>query len=69
MCGVGETGEVSIFEESIDIKEEVSIKVEETVDIKVETPQALSFSPNKTEREVRLWCVCLCGVCVWCVCV
>jgi hypothetical protein len=58
MCGVGGTGEVGIYEESIVIMDEVSIKVEEAVDIKQEMPEAISFPPIKTEHEVRLWGVC-----------
>jgi hypothetical protein len=58
MGDVGGTGEVTIYEEAIDIKEEISIKVEEAVDIKDEMPEAIEFPPIKTENEVRLWCVC-----------
>jgi len=42
----------------VDGTEEVSIKVEEATDIKDEIPEAITFSPIKTEHEVRLWCVC-----------
>jgi hypothetical protein len=56
MCGVDGTGEVITFEESIDIKEDISIKVEEAMDIKNETPQVPLI---KTEHEVRLWDVCV----------
>jgi hypothetical protein len=56
MGGDDGTGEVITFEESIDIKEDISIKVEEAMDIKNETPQA---PPIKTEHEVRLWGVCV----------
>jgi hypothetical protein len=85
MCGVNGTGEVSIdvedpldikeevsikVEDAIDVKEDVIVKVEEPIDIKGETPQAISFPPIKTEREVSLWVVCVCEVvCVCGVCV
>ena len=63
-CDVDGTEGVSIkVEDAIDMKEEVSFKVEETINIKDELPEAISFPPIKTEREVRP-----CGVCV-CVCV
>jgi len=42
----------------VDVTEEVSIKVEEAIDIKDEVPEAITFSPIKTECEVRLWGVC-----------
>jgi len=42
----------------VDVTEEVSIKYEEATDIKDEVPEAITFSPIKTEREVRLWGVC-----------
>jgi len=42
-------------EDSIDIKEEFSIKVEDAEDIKDEIPEAITFTPIKTEHEVRLW--------------
>jgi hypothetical protein len=58
MCDVGGTGAVGIYEEAIDIKEEVSIKVEEAIDIKDEMPEAIVSPPIKTEHEVRFWCVC-----------
>jgi hypothetical protein len=55
MCDVCGTGEASIkAEEALDIKEEVSIKVEEVIDIKDEISEAITFSPIKTEHEVRL---------------
>ena len=58
-CDGDGTEEVSInFEDAIDIKEEASFKVEEAIDIKDEIPEAISFSPIKTEHEVRLWGVC-----------
>jgi hypothetical protein len=57
-CDVGGTGEVIIFEEAIDIKEEVSIKVEDAVDVKNEIPEPISFPPIKTEQQVRFWGVC-----------
>jgi hypothetical protein len=47
------------FEESIDIKEELTITVEHAVDIKKEIPKAITFTPIKTEQEVRLWGVCV----------
>jgi len=46
-------------EDAIDIKEEFSIKVEDAEDIKDEIPEPITFTPIKTEQEVRL-----CGVCV-----
>jgi len=36
-------------------KEEICIKVEEAINIKDEIPEAITFSPIKTEHEVRLW--------------
>ena len=40
------------------------MKFEDTIDIKNEIPEAITFTPVKTEQEVRLWvCVCVC-VCV-----
>jgi predicted nucleic acid-binding OB-fold protein len=58
-CDVDGTEEVSIkVEESIDIKEEVSIKLEESIDIKDEISKAVTYSPVKTEHEVRLQGVC-----------
>ena len=42
-----------------DGSEEVSIKVEEAIDIKDEIPEAIIFSPVKTEHEVRLRGVCV----------
>ena len=60
MCDVSGTEDVSIkVEDAIDIKEGVSFKVEETIDIKDELPEAISFPPMKTEREVRPWGVCV----------
>jgi len=38
--------------------EEVSTKIEESFDIKDEIPEAIIFSPIKTEEEVRLWGLC-----------
>ena len=59
MCDVDGVEKVIIkVEEAIDVMEKVSIKVEEVIDIKDEIPEATSFSPIKTEHEVRLWCVC-----------
>ena len=50
-CDVDGTEEVSYkVEEAIDIKDEVSIKVEEAIDIKDEFPEAIIFSPIKTEK-------------------
>jgi len=58
-CDVDITEEVSIkVEDALNIKEEVSIKVEEAIDMKDEIPEAMSFPPFETEREVRLWGVC-----------
>jgi hypothetical protein len=53
-------GETDSCSETCDVDgiEEVSIKVEEAIDIKDEIPETTSFSPIKTEREVRLWGVC-----------
>jgi len=45
-------------EDSIDIKEKFSIKVEDSEDIKDEIPEHITFTPIKTEQEVRLWGVC-----------
>ena len=62
-CDVDGTEEVGIeAEEALDIKEEVSIKVEEAIDIKDEIPEAISFPPIKTEKELRPWGVCVCEV-------
>jgi len=59
MCDVDGTEDVSIkVEDAIDIKEEVNIKVEGAIDIKDEIPEAVSFPPFETEREVRLWGLC-----------
>jgi hypothetical protein len=44
--------------ETCSVFEEFSIKVEEAIDVKDEIPEATSFSPIKTEDEVRLWGVC-----------
>jgi hypothetical protein len=41
-------------EDTIDIKEEVTIKVEEVIDIKDGIPEAIAFPSIKTEHEVRL---------------
>ena len=58
-CDVDGTEAVCIkVEDAIDIKEEVSFKVEEAIDIKDEIPEATSFQPFESEREVRLWGVC-----------
>jgi len=58
-CGVDGTEEVYIkSEEFIDVKEEVSIKVEGAINIQDEIPEAISFPPFETEREVSLWGVC-----------
>ena len=46
-------------EGAIDIKEEFSIKVEDAEDIKNEIPEPITFTPIKTEQEVRLWGVCV----------
>jgi len=55
-CDVdGTEGFITKVEEGLDIKEEVGIKVEEAIDIKDEFPEALTFSPTKTEEGVRLW--------------
>jgi len=48
-----------IVEDAIELKKEFSIKVVDTVDIKDEIPEAVTFTPVKTEQEVRLWCVCV----------
>jgi hypothetical protein len=50
MCDVDGTGEVSIYEEAIDIKEEVSIKVEEAVDIKEEVSIKVEEAVDKKEE-------------------
>jgi hypothetical protein len=56
--GVGGTGEVSVnFEDSIDVREEGSIKFE-AVYVKEEFPESTSSPPIMTEQEVRLWGVC-----------
>jgi hypothetical protein len=58
-CDDDGTEEGSVkFEDTIDIKDEFSIKVEEAIHIKDEIPEAIIFSPIKTEHEVRL-----CGEC------
>ena len=46
-------------EDTIDIKGEFSITVEDAVDIKNEIPEDITFTPIKTEQEVRLWGVCV----------
>ena len=60
-CVEGETG--SCIETcvmcDVDGTEEVSIKREEAIDIKEEIPEAISFPPIKTEREVKLWVLCV----------
>ena len=57
-------GEFSItVEDAIDIKEEFTIAFEDTLNIKNGIPEAITFTPVKSELEVRLWCVCVC-VCV-----
>jgi hypothetical protein len=55
----GETGSYSETFVTCDVdgNEEVSVKVEEAIDIKDEIPEGTTFSPFKTEHEVRL-----CGV-------
>jgi len=60
-CVEGETGPCSetVVTCDVDGTEEVSINVEETIDMKDEIPEALIFSPTKTEQEVRLWVVCM----------
>ena len=64
MCDVDGTEDGGItVEDAIPIKEEFSVKVEDAIDIKGEIPETITFTPIKTEREVRLWCVCVC-VCV-----
>jgi hypothetical protein len=57
----GETGPCieTVVMCDVDGTEEVSINVEESIDIKDEIPEALIFSPIKTEQEVRLWVVCV----------
>jgi hypothetical protein len=47
----GDTGSCS---ETHVMFEEVSIKVEDPIDIKDEIPELASFTPIKTEHEVRL---------------
>jgi hypothetical protein len=43
-----------------DRTEESSIKFEDAIDIKNEIPEAITFTPVKTEQEVMLWvCVCV----------
>ena len=49
-----------IVEDAIELKKEFSIKVEDTVDIKDEIPEAVTFTPVKTEQEVRFLGVCVC---------
>lgn len=59
-CGDGGTEEVSVkVEDAIDIKEEFSIKIVDAIDVKDEIPEAIIFTPVKTEQEVRLWGVCV----------
>jgi hypothetical protein len=45
------------------IEDIIDIKEEDAVDIKNEIPEAITFTPVKTEQEVRLW-VCVCVVVV-----
>ena len=45
-------------EDAIDIKEEFSVKVEDAEDVKDKIPEAITFTPIKTEQEVWLWGVC-----------
>jgi hypothetical protein len=53
-------GETETFVKcDVDGTEEVSIKVEEAIDIKDEIPEAIIFSPIRTEHEVRLRGVCV----------
>jgi len=47
------------FEDTIDIKEEYSILVEDAVGIKDGYPEAITFTPVKTEQEVSLWGLCV----------
>jgi hypothetical protein len=51
-------GETVSCNETCAMFEEFSIKVEEAIDIKDEISEATSFSPIKTEDEVRLQGVC-----------
>jgi len=44
-----------------DRTEESSMKFEDALDIKNEIPEAITFTPVKTEQEVMLW-VCVCVV-------
>ena len=56
MCDVDGTEDGGItVEDAIPIKEEFSVKVEDAIDIKGEIPEAITFTPIKTEHEVRLW--------------
>jgi hypothetical protein len=43
------------LKDAIDIKEEFTIAFEDALDIKNEIPEAITFTPVKTEQEVRLW--------------
>jgi hypothetical protein len=57
-CDVDGTEEFSVKDEdTVDIKEEASIKFE-AVYIKDEIPEAIISPPIRTEHEVRLWGVC-----------
>jgi len=59
-CVEDETGPCSetFVTSDVDGTEEVSIKFEEFQEIKYEIPEAKTFSPIKTEHEVRLEGVC-----------
>jgi len=45
---------------AIDIKEEYIIKVKDAVDTKDDIPEAITFPPVKTDKEVSFWGVCVC---------
>jgi hypothetical protein len=53
-----EDGSIEVEESEIKV-EEAEIKVEETVNIKDEDPEAITFSPLKTEPEVSEWGLCV----------
>jgi hypothetical protein len=57
-CVEDETG---AYSETCDVDEceEMSNKVEEVVVVKDEIPEDITFTPIKSEREVRLWGVCV----------